>query len=66
MPEFAEEAAGGTASAWIVLVFMVAMLGVLALEAETRIGMVASVVWMLIIVAAAKWNVRRLTTSSTR
>lgn len=60
------KAPGGTASAWIVLVFMVAMLGVLALEAETRIGMVASVVWMLIIVAAAKWNIRRLTTSNTR
>lgn len=53
------QAPGGAVSAWIVFAFMVAMLGVLMLEAETRMGMAASLVWMVAITAAAVWTGHR-------
>ncbi|WP_022867174.1 amino acid permease [Schaalia vaccimaxillae] len=47
------KAPGGQVSAWVVLVFMVAMVAVLASRPDTRVGLVASLVWILFIVGAA-------------
>jgi len=44
---------GGAASAWGVIAFMGAMVVVLCLEAETRLGLVASVVWLVAVTVAA-------------
>lgn len=53
------KAPGGAVSAWIVLTFMVAMLGILLLEEQTRAGMAASVLWMSAITVGAIYAVRR-------
>lgn len=46
-------APGGALSAWVVLAFMAVMVVILCLEPDTRAGLVASLVWMVFIVAAA-------------
>lgn len=56
-PELHEASAftapGGALSAWIVLVFMAAMVVVLALFPDTRAGLLTSLIWIVFIVAAA-------------
>lgn len=47
------KAPGGALAAWIVLVFMAAMLVVLALFPDTRAGLLTSLIWIVFIVAAA-------------
>ncbi len=47
------KAPGGAVSAWIVIAFMAAMVVVLCLDAQTRAGLIASVVWLVFIVAVA-------------
>ncbi|MDY5601758.1 MAG: amino acid permease, partial [Schaalia hyovaginalis] len=46
-------APGGALAAWTVLVFMAAMLVVLALFPDTRAGLLTSLIWIVFIVAAA-------------
>lgn len=46
-------APGGALAAWIVLVFMAAMVVVLALFPDTRAGLLTSLIWIVFIVAAA-------------
>lgn len=56
-PELHEASAftapGGALAAWTVLVFMAAMLVVLALFPDTRAGLLTSLIWIVFIVAAA-------------
>lgn len=47
------KAPGGALAAWIVLVFMAAMVVVLALFPDTRAGLLTSLIWIVFIVAAA-------------
>lgn len=54
------KAPGGALSAWIVLVFMAAMVVVLALFEDTRAGLVPSLAWIAFIVAAALMNRQRM------
>ena len=54
------KAPGGAASAWVVFVFMMAMVVVLALRPDTRAGLLTSIVWIVFIVAAALYTRHRM------
>lgn len=49
---------GGALGAKLVLVFLAIMVVVLSIESETRIGLIASAVWMVIIVTVARRSTR--------